>query len=383
MRAVANDAPHFRLMLAACLAGAFVCLWMGFSVPERASDFNEFYSASKLAGSGHIYDWHRIQAIEQVHGDTIPFGRFPVYAVLFKPLALLPFAYARVAWLAINALALILFALLWPVARRDRLVMSLCWSCPAALLLSTGQDTGLYLFFVALGFRLLHSGRDFAAGLVLSLCAAKIHLALGIPVFLIAQRKWIAMSAGALSGVVQLAVSFAAEGRDWPAKLLHLASISEFSPAVQKMPNLFGLTFWLPYAGLMEACLAVAVLAAVWLISRRATLATGATAAIIGGLLVSHHAYVYDAVLLLPALALAWELPVFSERLPYWLLFLCTPIPYLALMKDRLAAIAQLSMSAFCLALLTVLAARCLRAHAGESRIATIDEGEARIELCS
>ena len=370
-------------MLAACVAGACICLWMGFSVSERASDFNEFYSASKLAGSGQLYDWQSIQAIEQAHGDTIPFGRFPVYAILFKPLTLLPFAYARAAWLAINAVALILFAVLWPTARRDRLAMSLCWSCPAALLLSTGQDTGLYLFFVALGVRLLHDGRDFAAGLVLSLCAAKIHLALGIPVFLIAQRKWIAISAGALSGVGQLAISFAAEGRDWPAKLLHLASISEFSPAVQKMPNLFGLTFWLPYAGLIEACLAVAVLAAVWLISRSATPAAGATAAIVGGLLVSHHAYVYDAVLLLPALALAWELPVFAERLPYWVLFLWTPIPYLALMKDRLAAIGQVSMSVFCLALLAALAARCLRAQTKESHISTIDERAARVELCS
>src|ERR1039457_4422159 len=50
-------------------------------------------------------------------------------------------------------------------------------------------------------------------------------------------------------------------------------------------------------------------LAAVWVISRRSALTIGATAAVIGGLLVSHHAYVYDAVLLLPACALVLRLP--------------------------------------------------------------------------
>jgi hypothetical protein len=358
MFAVTDTSPSARLILAAGIAGACVCLWLGFSVPERGADFNQFYAAGKLAGSGHLYDWDRIQAIEQLNGVAIPFGRFPVYAVLFKPLAWLPFAYARASWLAINLAALLAFAALWPVTRRDRLWMSLCWSCPAALLLSTGQDTGLFLALIALGIRLLQAGRQFAAGLVLSLCAAKIHLALGIPVFLLANRQWTALAGGALGGLVQLAVSFAAEGAGWPTKLLRLASISEFSPAVPKMPNLFGLTHWLPGAGIIEASLAIAVLAAVWLVSRRSTLAAGATSAVIGGLLVGHHAYVYDAVLLLPALALAWEVRL-PDSLRYWILLLSTPLPYLALMQDHTAAIAQASISLFCLALLAVLAADC------------------------
>lgn len=355
--AVPGNSWSSRTTLVACLVGACACLGMGFSLHERGGDFTEFYAAARLAGSGQLYNWDRVRAIERLYGDiVIPFGRLPFYAVMFKPLAALPHAWSRLAWLLLNGMALFAFAKLWPVERREQLAMSLCWCLPAAVLLSTGQDTALFLLFAALGFRLLQADRDLAAGLVFSLCAAKFHLALGIPVFLLARRRWMAVLAGAIGGLVQLAVSFAAEGREWPANLLRLVSISGFSPAAQKMPNLRGLTHWLPYGIAVEAALALAVLGAVWLIARRSTPAVGAAAALIGGLLVSHHAYVYDAVLLLPAVALAgqWALP---EAPRYWVMLLWTPIPYVLLMDDRLAALGQVIITASCLAWLAFVAA--------------------------
>lgn len=353
-----------RLRIAG-LIGAAVCLWIGFSVFERGGDFNEFYSASKLAGTGHIYDWDRIQKLELRNGSrTIPFGRLPVYAVLFKPFTVLPYRYARAAWLIVNLAALMGFALLWPVRRRWDAILLLCWSCPAAILLSTGQDTGLFLFLVTMGLRLLQSKQDLAAGLVLSLCAAKPHLALGIPIFLLARRRWGALAGGLAGGLIQVAVSFAAEGPAWPARLLELSKISDFSPSPAKMPNLLGLTHVLPYAAALEAALAVLVLAAVWMISRRSPLTLGATAAVIAGLLVSHHAYVYDAVLLLPACALALRMPA-PKALRCAALLLCIPIPYLLLMKEHGMWIgAQLSIHGFCLWLLALLAVHALRRSA-------------------
>jgi len=348
-----------------CLIGACVCVWIGFSAAERAGDFNEFYSASKLVGSGYLYDWDCIQELELRNGpNTIPFGRLPVYAVLLKPLTLLPYRLARAAWLILNLAALIMFALLWPLRRRRDLVTMLCWSCPAAVMLSMGQDTGLFLFFVTMGLRLLRSGRDFAAGLVFSLCAAKFHLALGIPVFLLARRKWGSLAGGLAGGLVQLAISFAVEGREWPYRLLHLASISEFSPASRRMPNLLGLTHWLPYGFGLEAVLALLALAAVWIISRRTALTIGATAAVIGGLLVSHHAYVYDGVLLLPAFALALRLPC-PEAIRYLAILLCVPIPYLLLIQGHgIWVLAQISINGFGLSLLALLALHGLRRFA-------------------
>jgi hypothetical protein len=210
----------------------------------------------------------------------------------------------------------------------------------------------------------LQSKRDFLAGLVFSLCAAKFHLALGIPIFLLARRRWGALAGGLAGGLVQLAISFAAEGREWPARLLQLSSISDFSPSPWKMPNLAGITHWLPYGGGLEAGLAVLALAAVWIVSRRSTLTVGATAAVLAGLMVSHHAYVYDAVLLLPACALGLRLPG-PQALRFAALLLSVPIPYVLLIEDNAAwVVAQVCINGFGLWLLGILALHGFRRSA-------------------
>ena len=348
------------------LMGACVCLWIGFSLFERGSDFNEFYCASELAGTGHLYDWGRAQEMELRNGSIpLPFYRLPVYGVLLKPLTALTYNYARVAWLIVNLAALIGFAMLWPVRRRQDAIAMLCWSVPAAILLSTGQDTGLFLFSVTVGLRLLQSKRDFLAGLVFSLCAAKFHLALGIPIFLLARRRWGALAGGLAGGLVQVAISFAAEGRGWPAGLLRqLSAISDFSPSPWKMPNLAGITHWMPYGGGLEAGLALLALAAVWVVSRRSALTVGATVAVLAGLLVSRHAYVYDAVLLLPACALGLRLPG-PKALRFAALLLSVPIPYVLLIEDNAAwIVAQVCINGFGMGLLALLAFHALRRSA-------------------
>jgi len=355
----------------ACLIGACVCLWIGFSLFERGTDFNQFYSAAKLAATGHVYDFGRLQELELQNGaHPIPFGRLPVYAVLLKPVTALGYNPARAVWLAVNLAALIGFATLWPVRHRQDAIMMLCWSLPAAILLSTGQDTGLFLFSVTLGLRLLQSKRDLLAGLVFSLCAAKFHLAIGIPIFLLARRRWGALAGGLAGGLIQLAISFAAEGREWPTRLLQLSAISDFSPSPWKMPNLAGITHWLPYGGVVEAVLALLALVAVWIISRRSPLTIGATVAVTGGLLASHHAYVYDAVLLLPACALAVRLPV-PKAVRYGALLLCVPMLYVLLIQEHDAwVVAQFVINDFGLSLLGVLAFHGLRKSARTGTVA-------------
>lgn len=352
------------VFLITCLLGICVTGWMGLRI-SGGGDFNEFYSAAKLAGTGHIYDWDRIRELESANGPKpIPFGRPPVYALLLKPLTILSYRDARAIWLLLSGAALIGFAMLWPVRRRGKAVMMLCWSLPATVMLVFGQDTAFFLLFVTVGLRLLQSKRDFAAGLVFSLCGAKFHLALGIPVFLLARRRWGALGGGLAGALVQLAVSFAAEGWGWPARLLRLSSIGDFSPAPMRMPNLLGLTHSLPFGGYIEAVLALLALAAVWLIARRAPLTVGATAAVTAGLLVSHHAYIYDGVLLLPACALALRLPV-PRMLRYWALLLCVPIPYVLLVLLRGGwQVAQVSINGFSLSLLGLMVLHGLRRQA-------------------
>jgi len=122
-----------------------------------------------------------------------------------------------------------------------------------------------------------------------------------------------------------------------------------------------GLTHWLPYGLGVEAVLGLLALAAVWVIARRSPLTIGATAAVTAGLLVGHHSYVYDGVLLLPACALALKLPV-PEAIRSWALLVCAPIPYLLLIQAHgIWMMGQIAINGFGLSLLGLLAFHCLR----------------------
>jgi hypothetical protein len=130
------------------------------------------------------------------------------------------------------------------------------------------------------------------------------------------------------------------------------------------MPNLLGLTHWIPFGFYVEAALALLALAAVWLVARRSPLTVGATAAVTAGLLVSHHAYVYDAVLLLPGVALALRLRA-PKFLRQWALLVAIPFPYLFLIVGRWGWVAaQPIINGFSLSLLGLLAFHALKRFA-------------------
>lgn len=314
-------------------------------------DFNQFYAAGKLAGSGHLYDWDSIRSLELEHSvRAVPFGRIPAFAFAFKPLSAIPYPFARIVWLAAGLGALAGFVALWPASSRAWAAVAVCWSAPAAMCLALGQDSVWFLFFVALGLRLLLRGREFWAGVVLSLCIAKPHLALVLPVFLVAHGKWRSILGGLTGGITGLALSFAVEGREWPSRLLSLTQLPDFDPAPDRMPNLRGLLTFLGVGLALELALALAVIVAVWFLCRRLPLEAAAAVALAAGLLVSHHAYFYDALMLLPALMLPFG-GGYPEWLRKWALVLFTPIPYLFLLIDAAWA-GHLAITGFTLALL-------------------------------
>src|SRR5579859_199138 len=224
----AIDMNRFRrIQLAvaiACLSGALAYAYIERTMRgNEGADFNQFRAAATLAGTGRLYDYDSIRAAERpFHQRLIPFGRLPFYAVVFKPIALLPYGWGRVAWWIITVLSMAGFAWLWPLKPRF-FVVALFWSCSLWMLLNYGQDTALFMFMALAGLQLLVMKRDFAAGLVLSLCASKFHLALAIPLFLAANRRWRALAGGAIGGLVILGVSFLAEGPDWVAHLIELS----------------------------------------------------------------------------------------------------------------------------------------------------------------
>src|SRR5579885_3668473 len=287
-RGTVDRGRGWALYLGLALAGVAFCAVLAARSPTAWDvDFNQFYSAGKLVGTGRLYDWDAIRRLELQHRATaVPFGRIPFFAFVFQLFSALPYGVARGLWFGVEVAALAGFALLWPMAGRARMAVAICWSVPALMCLTFGQDSVLFLFFVALGMALLED-HEFLAGVALSGCIAKPHLALLLPVLLAARGKWKALAGGLAGGLTALLISLLVEGKEWPLRLLALARAPEFDPAADRMPTLKGMLSLTGGGVAVQIAVTLGVVAACWYLSSRLPLPAAAALALAGGLLIS------------------------------------------------------------------------------------------------
>lgn len=288
------------------LALGFV-LFRGFQydIAGGANDFLMFYAGGRLAGTSHLYNPDRIHAVQIESagrtGEALLFTRLPFLAAFLWPLAQLPYRTAYLVWEALSLGALAGFVALW---RRPSLAVALLASCsfvPVLIGLANGQDVTFLLLWIALSATLVERGRPLAAGLVLSLCAAKFHLFLLAPVLVWRQRQR-RFGLGLAAGVAALAVlSFATAGPDWPWQYYEVLTSAVVHPRIAHMPNLHGLLAGLRYAPLLQGLATAGIVWAHWRIVRRRSFRYGLAATLAGGILISYHAYLSDCVLLLPS----------------------------------------------------------------------------------
>jgi hypothetical protein len=130
--------------------------------------------------------------------------------------------------------------------------------------------------------------------------------------------------------------------------------LSGFSPAPYKMPNLNGLAYWLPWSGAIEILLAILVLFSVWVVARKYPFEIAVPVTLAAGLLVSHHAYVYDGILLIPLLLMVHQTAV-PKLLKLWSFVLCFPQFYISLLEPNTMLVAQIAITGFTLATLAFL----------------------------
>jgi Glycosyltransferase family 87 len=271
------------------------------------TDFPIFYAGAKLAASPDLYSPQAVQQIErqEIGCATISsaFIRLPYFAAMLRPLTGLPVRTAFGLWRAAALGAVIAFIVMFR-ARWKWALLACIWSNALAWDLDNGQDIAFLLLFVAASVALFDRKRHFAAGLCLSLCAAKFHLFVLLPLLLV-RRDLRRTSAGVLTGgAVLLAVSFAVGGWDWPSRYLKAISNPLIDPAPLALPNLRGLVrgswSW-------EFLLGLTVVFAVWCVCRRANFGLGLSAVIAGSLLVSHHLTASDWALFIPAALIMTE----------------------------------------------------------------------------
>lgn len=271
------------------------------------NDFLQLYAGARLVGTPELYDY---KAHERIHVEvteahtyypSIYFTRLPYYALILSPLAKLPYKTAYLIWQSISFLAVFTFILLYTREWPETVVLA-ALSVPLLVNFTNGQDVGLSAALVGFAFLLIRRGLDFWAGLLLSLCSIKFHLFILVPLVLIFHRRWKVLQGGLAGGAFLWALSIAAAGFAWPKAFLGMATSPGIHLAPERMPTFRNLVFLLtggeniPVEMLFNVAGAVLVAYLVWRI-RRLEVAFGV--ALVGGLLVAHHAYSQDLLLLL------------------------------------------------------------------------------------
>jgi hypothetical protein len=299
-----------------------------------ADDFLGLYAGARLVGTSGLYDADRVRQVQLetagVTGPSLHFTRLPCFSLMLWPLAQLPYATAHAIWYILRFAAVACFLVLWPHSNRSLNALVCCWSLPLAAGLANGQDAPLLLLWLALSQKLEAGGRSFWAGLALSMCAAKFHLFLLVPLLLFYRRRWAILAGGVVGGIILLALCCVAGGWDWPVHYWQALSDPTIHPSPRLMPNVHGFLsnapFWL------EALASALVVLAALAVMAHVDYLTGFAVALAGSLLISYHAYTADAVILIPAILIILEYS--RSALPrYAALIFASPVPWLLLLK--------------------------------------------------
>lgn len=315
--------------------GLYINIRLWFDAGHNGVDFNQFYAAAKLAGTGRLYDWDSLRTIEVRNGPPIPTARLPVVACGAKPLTLIPYPDALLIWRVVSIVAALAVCLVWPHAKRWLLLVAFAWSACPTYIVALGQDTVLWLMFLGLGLACLDR-RPRLAGVAFALCICKYHLAIALPVLLIAQRRWKTLSTGIAAVGALLLASFMIEGADWPRAYIRMLRLPELSPGVRYMANLNALVCWLPGIHWLELSAgSICFIVLLWMVSKRAALPGFAGAASAAcGLVLGLHGYVGDCILLVPLAVLVLQSSLFPLCLRCWAGFIVTPVLMLAVVSQ-------------------------------------------------
>jgi hypothetical protein len=181
-----------------------------------ATDFLGFWSAGTLALQGHADRAYQPEAMIPIQteaawlapGAYLGFFYPPVFLLACVPFALLPYPAAVIAFVAAPlAPLLVCLRRLFPTIG---LLPALAF--PAMMLNAATGQTGFLTAACFAGAALWLETNPVAAGACLGLLACKPHLALGVPVALVAARRWRAAVAAAGTAIGLAALSWAVFG---------------------------------------------------------------------------------------------------------------------------------------------------------------------------
>ncbi len=312
------------ILLALSLATAVIWVALADGLIDRngkpiGADFSNVWAAGELALSGEApaaYDPDRQHAAESAifGGRDVPFYGWhypPLFLIVAAGLALLPYGWALLAWMALTLLPY-LAAMRAIVPRPQTIVIALAF--PAVFVnLGHGQNGFLTAALLGGGLLLLDR-RPILAGVLIGLLAYKPQFGLLIPLALLVTGRWTVIAAAAATVLAACAVTLALFGFEvWVA----FADSTAFTRYVvleaggtgwEKIQSLFSaVRMWdgsVEAAYAAQAALALAVAASlVWLWRSGAAYELKAAALACACLLATPYVLDYDLMVLAVAIA--------------------------------------------------------------------------------
>ena len=293
-RREAHAIAYVALIIGVILCGVSVALGLEgrtFLGRPLGGDFVEFYTIGQILNHytpARIYDLPLAIDLQHASLPAMPatqmlvFGQAPFIASMFRPFALLPYAWAYVAWLVFSAaLYLAGLALLFRAAglnAADRKTGFLLAMSVTPFLFETwigGQMSVVVFFIWALFFWCLGNNRRVLAGFVLALCLFKPTLVALPALMLVVGRRWRVAGGFAGGSAAMALLSIATVGvqgcRAWLETLARNGKLTAQAGEAwhqAKYVDILAfshllLTSWPMAAGVISA--AVAVIGASWL----------------------------------------------------------------------------------------------------------------------
>lgn len=299
-------------------------------------DFPSFYTAEYLARTepAHLYDLARqadLQLTFTSRTASLPFYHLSYEPFVLAPFSILPYRLSYFAFIAFNMLLLMaVFFVLRPAFSspieywQPRPGLMLFIFVPLLSAIVLGQDSVLSLLLYCLIWRQLEAGKNWSAGFFLALALFKFQIVIPVAAMMLIRKNWRFIAGFLITSVGVLAASLSIVGSAGMAKCFQIllnagASIDKTLSAQRamglsplSMPNLTGQLFAVG-GRFLHSPLAFNVLCAVcsfalfiWCARfiRHAELKVAFSIAILFGLLVSYHLFIYDLTLVMLPVAL-------------------------------------------------------------------------------
>ncbi|HEY6242815.1 MAG TPA: glycosyltransferase family 87 protein [Pyrinomonadaceae bacterium] len=331
-------------------------------MPERlteAVDFPAFYNAGQIINEyprGRLYDQELQRALylklapQKAAHTNLFFVYTPFFALVFSPLALMPYVAAFVCWILISlTLFTAGFRLAWETAslplryRETGFVVALAFVPFYFLSLLSGQTSAFGFFWLCLAVFLDYRNRRFLSGCALAMLLYKPTLLLLLVPMLVVSKRWRTLGGFCFCGVILGLVSVAIIGSSGLRLYFDLLSTFSKSKAIGLHPiwyDVDALSFFLQIThgqvvlawGLLT-CLTLMVLpflVKIWIGRPESAWAHTITWTIILNL----YVLIYDSTVIILAVLLSIEFERSSQaglpRAMRWLLLTLFLVPWIA-----------------------------------------------------